>query len=252
MELLQFARVAEAAARQAGLILRNNAAALREVEFLDRNDVKLRADREAEVLIRAMLAKAFPNTPVIGEEQGGDAALLQQDIPFWVVDPLDGTYNFLRGAPQTCVSIGLMRADAPLLGIIYDFSSDTLFSGIVAHGFFINGTAHTPAWANSIDQAALVTGFPAGMDTSRPRMEAFIDTIAPFKKVRMLGTSALANAYVAAGFYDVYYEEAIRLWDVAAGLAMVQAVGGAIRMQPSQTAKPFAFDVWAGCPRFFN
>ncbi|HKJ90067.1 MAG TPA: inositol monophosphatase family protein, partial [Oceanipulchritudo sp.] len=131
-------------------------------------------------------------------------------------------------------------------------NSGTCYSGVVAEGFFINGKPVCPHWETRHDQAALATGFPAGMERSPERMEAFVERIAPFKKVRMVGSAALALAYVAAGIYDVYFEEGIRLWDVAAGLALVQAAGGTIRMQPDRHGKTMAYDVWAGKDAFFG
>lgn len=250
MEWKALLETAETAARDAGGILREGASSLREVEFQDKRDVKLRGDRESEDLIRERLAARW-NFPVYGEEKGGDATLRDRYEPYWVVDPLDGTYNYLRGSALCAVSIGLMRGETPLLGVIYDFNADRCYSGIVADGFRLNGRPVTPHWETRIEQAALATGFPSGMDRSPARMEAFVTRIAPFKKVRMVGSAALALAYVAGGIYDVYYEEAIRLWDVAAGLALVQAAGGTIRMKPSPTGKPMAYDVWAGQAAFF-
>jgi len=250
MQWRELLNTAEAVARETGDILKEGATHLREVEFLDARDVKLRADRESEELIRKRFGEAFPY-PVYGEEKGGDESLTDRYEPYWVVDPLDGTYNYLRGSALCGVSIGLMRGETPILGVIYDFNSGTCYSGVVAEGFFINGEKAQTRWADKLDQAALATGFPSGMDRSPARMEAFIERIAPFKKVRMIGSAALALAYVAAGIYDVYYEESINLWDVAAGLAMIQAAGGVVRMKPSGNGKAMSYDVWAGKEAFF-
>jgi len=240
----------ESVAREAGAILKKGAGGLRDVEFLDAADVKLRADRESESLIRERLAETA-GFPVIGEEKGGDTSLTQRYEPYWVVDPLDGTYNYLRGSEVCAVSIGLMRGETALLGVIHDFHSDTCYSALVTEGLRINGEASPHRWAESVDQAVLVTGMPAGMVRSRERMEAFVERLAPFKKVRMVGSAALAMAYVAAGIFDVYHEESIRLWDIAAGLALVQAAGGTIRMRPSSGGKVLAYDIWAGKEAFF-
>jgi myo-inositol-1(or 4)-monophosphatase len=247
-ELLE---TAETIAREAGGILKEGATHLRNVEFQDQRDVKLRADMDSEELIRQRLEEATC-FPVYGEEQGGDDSLRDRDEPYWVVDPLDGTYNYLRGSNLCAVSIGMMRGLKPVLGVIYDFNSDTCYSGYVDHGMFVNRQQATPNWADDIGQAALATGFPAGMDRGADRMNAFIQRIAPFKKVRMVGSAALALAYVGGGIYDVYYEEAIRLWDVAAGIALIRAAGGDVRITPSPTGKPMAYDVWAGKPEFFG
>jgi myo-inositol-1(or 4)-monophosphatase len=251
MDWPQLLKTAELVAREAGQILQEGASHLRQVEFLDQRDVKLRADVESEELIRKRLVEATA-FPVYGEEMGGDASLVEKNEPYWVVDPLDGTFNYLRGSSLCAVSIGLMRGIEPILGVIYDFNSDICYSGHVDNGFFVNGEKTSPRWAEEIGQAALTTGFPAGMNRSPERMQAFLDRIEPFKKVRMVGTAALAVAFVARGTYDVYYEEAIRLWDVAAGIALVKAAGGDVRMVPSETGKPLAYDVWAGKGAFFS
>ncbi|MCC5842488.1 MAG: hypothetical protein JJT96_20390 [Opitutales bacterium] len=235
---------AEEAARAAGDCLRAGSAELRQIHFRDRADVKLRADLESEALIRSLLAKATP-FPVIGEEQGGDASLTERNELYWVVDPLDGTYNYLRDSPHCCVSIGLLRGETPVGGVIYDFNANTCFRGCVTAGLEIDGRAVQPQWAESLDQAVLQTGFPAAMSKSSAALEDFIRHVQRFKKVRMIGSAALALAYVASGRADVYFEASIRWWDVAAGLALVQAAGGVVRMKPSPSGQPLTYDVWA-------
>ena len=251
MEWTLLRELAENAACEAGARLRTGAARLREVEFEDQRDVKLVADRESEELIRGMLAKESPY-PVYGEEMGGDETLIERYEPYWVIDPLDGTYNYLRGSNVCAVSIGLMRGETPLLGVIYNFNTGTLYSGVVAERMTINGLEPATGWALDMEKAALVTGFPTGMVRSPERMQAFIERIEPYKKIRMIGSAALALAYVAGRIFDVYYEESIRLWDVAAGLALVQAAGGTVRMKRSSSGLPLAYDVWAGKDEFFG
>lgn len=245
MDTQALLELAEKAARAAGERLRNGSETLRTVTFEDRTDVKLQADTESEVLIRELFAEATPDFPVIGEEQGGDADLPRQDRPYWVVDPLDGTFNYLRGMDQCAVSIGLMRGEKPVLGVIHNFNHDLCYAGAPGLGFFLNGKATHFGWAETIGQAALVTGLPNAMDRSEANMVEFVRKMAPYKKVRMVGSAALAVAYVASGQLDVYSEEAIRLWDIAAGLALVEAAGGVTRMRPSATGEFLAYDVWA-------
>lgn len=236
--------VALAAAREAGAILRDEGARLREVTFSDRSDVKLAADTAAERSIRAALTAATPEIPIYGEELGGDADLVAAGALLWIVDPLDGTFNYLRELPLCAVSIGLMRGTEPLLGVIYDFNQDRLYTGC-GDRFEINGEAATPSWAPERAQAALVTGLPAGLDKDPATLAAFAALLSPYKKVRMVGTAALALAFVASGRADVYFEPSIRLWDVAAGLALVKAAGGTLRVEPSANGKTLAYDVWA-------
>lgn len=236
--------LAEKAARVAGDVLVNERKRLSFVDFQDATDVKLAADRESESRIREILGQAS-SYPIYGEEEGGDPGLTGRYDPYWVVDPLDGTHNYLRGVPNCCVSIGLMRGETPILGVIYDFNRDECFSGIVAEGIWLNGKPIQPQWAANREQASLQTGFPAGMDKNAETLENFIRQVQCYKKVRMIGSAALALAYVACGRFDVYFEASIKLWDVAAGLALIQAAGGVVRMSRSAPEKTLAYDVWA-------
>jgi len=193
--------------------------------MLSAADVKLKADEDAERLVRDILAES--GLPIIGEELGGDAALWESGNEFyWVVDPIDGTYNYLRDQPATCVSIALMRGKEPVIGAIREFAADNTFLGVVDKGVFVNGVTVKPAWATEISQACLMTGFPAAADKSPEALTGFLRDMGRFKKIRMIGSAALAVAYVGVGRADVYYENATNLWDVAAGLALVKAGGG--------------------------
>ena len=243
-ELIALGKLAETAAREAGRILREDKQQLRQVTFSDQRDVKLAADAAAETLIRQRLA-AGSALPVYGEELGGDSGLIDRGELVWVVDPLDGTFNYLRGNPLCAVSIGLMRGEEPLLGVIYDFNQDRLYKGSVAEAFTTNGSTNPIQWAESLSGACLCTGFPVGMSRDADSMARFVALLAPYKKVRMVGTAALALAMVANGQVDAYYETNIRLWDVAAGLALVKAAGGALKITRGNPALPLAYDIWA-------
>jgi myo-inositol-1(or 4)-monophosphatase len=232
--------LATATARAAGSALARRSD--RTVNFESAHDVKMQADVDSEKLIRARLART--KLPVIGEEIGGDASLLGRDELFWAVDPLDGTFNYLRGMPGACVSIGLWRGRKPVLGVVYDFWREELYAGGAGLGFTFNGRKQAPRWAPDVARAVLCTGFPSGMDRGGAAVQGFVEQVQRFKKIRMLGSAALALAYVASGRADAYYEESIKLWDVAAGLALVEAAGGHVRVEPG-AGSPLAFNVWA-------
>ena len=220
--------IAESAARATGAILR--AGADTSVSLNTDRDVKLRADVDSETLIRERLEAT--GLPIIGEELGGDPALFSPEETqlYWVVDPLDGTFNYQRGQPLTCVSIGLMRGIEPVLGVIYNFNADECLSGIVGEGLFVNGKKHVPEWAETLSQACLMTGFPALADKSVEALRPFFEQVAGFKKIRMIGSAALAVAYVASGKAEVYQENNTNLWDIAAGIALVKSAGGFYKM----------------------
>lgn len=228
IDLKKLLEIAEAAARETGAVLR--AGGNRNVALNSATDVKLAADTDSETLIRERLAQT--GLPTFGEEFGGDTSLYDSpDALYWVVDPLDGTFNYQRGQPLTCVSIGLMRGNEPVLGVIYNFNAEEMYSGIVGEGVFLNGEKIVPAWASEISQACLMTGFPALADKSPEALAPFIEEVGQFKKIRMIGTAALAVAYVAVGRADVYNEKGTNLWDVAAGMALVKAAGGFIKIE---------------------
>jgi myo-inositol-1(or 4)-monophosphatase len=206
------------------------------------DDVKMQADVDSEHLVRDMLKST--GIPVIGEELGGDASLYDGDKLYWVVDPLDGTYNYLRRQPSTCVSLGLMRGKEPVLGVIHDFTGKKTTLGVVGEGSYVNGVRITPGWVTDIKDACIMTGFPAAADKSGPAMQLFVEQVGRYKKIRMIGSAALALAYVGEGLADTYYESGTNLWDVAAGLAIIKASGGYFRLVPTGK-RPLNYDLWA-------
>ena len=242
----------ETTARKAGEILAQRANLT--VNSCENHDIKMQADVNSEKYVRAALSSKTP-FPIVGEELGGDERLMESDQPYWVVDPLDGTFNYLRELPLTCVSIALMKGMEPITGAVFDFNRNELFSARADGTLLLNGAPLCPHWADSIDQASLVTGFPTVRDYSETALRDFIAKVQRFKKVRMLGSAALHLCYVACGRMDVYIEEDIRLWDIAAGLALVRAAGAHYRVSPGTKGKPFALKIeaagkkeWLGQP----
>lgn len=248
-ELEQLLAAAVAVAQLAGKNLSEAGAKLRNVRSAIGRDVKLQADVDSEALIRKELATRT-GLPVIGEEEGGDATLLTRKEPFWVVDPLDGTYNYMRGVPTCCVSIALMQGGDFVLGVIHDFNRDETFSGGKGLGMFVNGEKITPAWERVASKATLQTGLTTAQEYDEKTLRAFYLDAQRFKKTRAIGSAATALAWVAAGRCDVYHENSIRLWDIAAGVALIKAGGGDARIRELPGLQ-FSYDVWAGVPELF-
>ena len=228
--------LAENAAREAGAKL-----AARDNSWLgtksdDNRDVKVVADQKSEELIVGVLTggSAFP---VLGEEKGWQG---QSDAGSfnWIVDPLDGSANYAREIPLCCVSIALIRNEKPVLGVIYDFNSGDLYSGIVGQGAWLNGKPMTVSSVRERSKAILVTGLPVRRDFSAEAMADFAKDMSDWQKVRMIGTAALALAYVASGRADCYREENTMFWDVAAGCALVEAAGGNVSISSGDLLKP--------------
>ena len=160
---------------------------------------------------------------ILGEETGSSDTL--EDY-YWVIDPLDGTSNFLRGIPISCVSIALMHKLEPILGVIYDFNHNELYFGHKESKAYINDQEIQVSSLSLKNESTLVTGIPAKTDYSDDEFNQLISTFQSWKKIRMIGSAAMAAVYVAAGKAERYQEKGIFLWDIAAGAAIVNAAGG--------------------------
>ncbi len=203
-------------------------------------DIKTQADVAAQHEIFKVLEDT--GIPILSEEDE-DRSSIDPSGTFWVVDPLDGTFNFSRGLPFCGVSIGLWQAGEPVLGVIEDLGTGDILAGEVASGATLNERPIAVSSINDPAKGALATGFPAGRNYSTDSLQTTLCGIQAFKKVRMLGSAALALAAVACGRVDAYWEENIWLWDVAAGLALVKAAGGDFRT--SRLSDDWNFDVFA-------
>lgn len=189
-------------------------------------DIKTLADVAAQEQILNTLKSS--GIPVLAEE--GDHQPIDSGELVWLVDPLDGTLNFSRGFPIAAVSIALWEKGKPILGVIQDVFSNQVYSGLIGEGAWLDAQSIHVSYIENKEQAILATGFPTGRSYATESLMQFVDSVQKYKKVRMLGSAAMMLAQVAAGRFDAYEEEDIYLWDVAAGLAIVQAAGGEISL----------------------
>ena len=217
-------RVAEAIIREAGALAAEHFAG-RAGLVIDRKgaqDLVSEADRACEELIVAGLARAFPADGFLGEEGGarnpGAAAT-------WVIDPIDGTHNFLTGVPFWCLSIGLVAEGAAVLGVIYHPAADELFSARSGGGAFVNGVSLAVSGETELTRARICVGFSYRRPVD-PHVRAIEALLTAGCEYLRLGSGALGLAYTAAGRFDGYWERHINAWDVAAGLVLVQEAGG--------------------------
>lgn len=213
------------AAQNAGAFLKKARGEVVLVTSAKGRDIKLVLDKESEERIVSLLSKG-ENFPILSEEMG--KVWSSEIFPdyHWIVDPLDGTLNYWKDVPLNCVSIGLWRGSLPILGVVYDFNRDELFTGIVGEGAWFNGLPMQVGEVQLPAKAVISTGFPISTDFSGAAIQQFISFVRDYKKVRLLGTAALSLAYVASGRFDAYFERDIKIWDVAAGIAIVEAAGG--------------------------
>jgi myo-inositol-1(or 4)-monophosphatase len=183
------------------------------------------ADHRAESILRDELAKARPGYGFLGEESGLTAGT--DTTHTWIVDPLDGTTNFLHGIPQFCISIGLERQGTMVAGVIYDPISDELYTAERGKGAFLNDQRLRVAARRDLAEAVFACGLPhrgrGDLALFRSEFEAVQDKVAG---LRRFGSAALDLAWVAAGRVDAYWERDISPWDIAAGLLLVRESGG--------------------------
>ena len=215
--------IAKKAAKDAGILLVKKKSELLNSIFSSNRDIKLKADIESEKFI-----KEYLNTnsvyPILAEESGKSIKDLGKN--FWVVDPLDGTANYSRNIPICCVSIGLISDLKPVLGVIYDFNNDELYEGSIYTKALLNNNEISVSKVENFCDGVLLTGLPNNTDYSDSALLKMVKDFQNWRKVRMIGSAAMASAYVASGRADVYTEKKTYLWDIAAGAAIVNAAGG--------------------------
>jgi myo-inositol-1(or 4)-monophosphatase len=222
LELGAWLEIAKSAALKGGKYLLKNQGKELKILLNQGRDIKLQLDTDTEQLIKNSLSSQSAFS-ILGEETG-----FSDDVGefYWVVDPLDGTSNFLRDIPISCVSIALMQNKTPILGVIYDFNHDDLYYGHLESKAFVNQMEIAVSNYAKKSESTLVTGIPAKTNYSDNEFKQMIADFQQWKKVRMIGSAAMASIYVAAGKADTYKENGIFLWDIAAGAAIVNAAGG--------------------------
>jgi myo-inositol-1(or 4)-monophosphatase len=215
--------LAKMAAMHAGNILLNDKININKILSSSKKDIKLQADLSAEKAIKDII-ESKSHYPILAEESG----LSSKSIPniFWVVDPLDGTANYSRDIPLCCVSIALISSFQPVLGVIYDFNNNDLYEGSVETKALCNNQEISVSKVNSFYDGVLLTGLPNNTDYSDGSLLKMVKDFQNWKKVRMIGSAAMAAVYVASAKADLYSEKKTYLWDIAAGAAIVNAAGG--------------------------
>ena len=202
----------------------------REVENLQvsvkgAGDFVSRADREAERLIKEELRGARPTYGWVGEETGAEQG--EDPTRRWIVDPLDGTTNFLHGLPHWAVSIALEHKGEIVAAVVFDAAKDEMYTAEKGGGAWMNGTRLRVSGRRKMIESIFATGIPFGGSGKLPATLQDFARIAPVSAgIRRFGSAALDLAYVAAGRVDGYWERDIHAWDVAAGILLVKEAGG--------------------------
>ena len=217
------------AARKAGNIISRATRDLDliKVETKRRNDFVTEVDRAAESAIIEELRRAYPDHAILAEESGESKAARMEYC--WIIDPLDGTTNFIHGVPQYCVSIGLKHKDVITQGVVFDPVKNELFTATRGGGAYLNDKRIRVSKCDKLANALIGTGFPFrdGQDLDR-YMSMFKAVTQATVGVRRPGAAALDLAYVAAGRFDGFWEMGLSPWDIAAGSLLIQEAGGLI------------------------
>jgi myo-inositol-1(or 4)-monophosphatase len=222
-DLTAMLETAVEAARCAGALARREYPAERDVTVKGYRDIVTATDEAAERVILDLIAARFPAHTRISEEAGGVGL---DDAYAWVVDPIDGTTNFARRMPNFTISIGLLARGRPLVGVVYDPMRDNLFSAARGRGAHLNGAPIRVSPTDAISDAVVALDW-GHADAVRAQGLAYLNRIAPrCRTLRALGSAALAQAYVAAGWLDAYYNLGLKPWDAAAGMLLVAEAGG--------------------------
>lgn len=222
--------VAIKAARAAGAIINRAALDIESVRVSEKqsNDFVAEVDQAAEKAIIETLLTAYPQHGILAEESGQQHGNADSDF-VWIIDPLDGTTNFIHGFPVYCVSIALSVRGKIEQAVVYDPSRNDLFTATRGRGAFMNDRRIRVSKRIRMADCLLTTGFPFREGQNYEQfMQLFIEMMRCTAGLRRPGSAALDLAYVAAGFSDGFFETGLQPWDVAAGSLLVQEAGGLI------------------------
>jgi myo-inositol-1(or 4)-monophosphatase len=246
--------VAVKAARAAGAIINRASLDIDAVRVSRKavNDFVTEVDQEAEQIIIQTLLEAYPTHGILAEESGRAHGNSKSDYQ-WIIDPLDGTTNFIHGLPIYCVSIALLHKGVPQHAVVYDPTRNDLFNASKGAGAFLNNKRVRVSKRTTMQDSLIGTGFPfrAGDDFDR-YMRMFTEVMKSTAGMRRPGAAALDLAYVAAGYYDGFYEVGLNPWDVAAGSLLVLEAGGLVGNFRGEADYLFQREVVAGTPKVFG
>lgn len=244
------------AARRAAAIINRASFDLGQVQVMtkNQNDFVTEVDRMAEQAIIEVLLSAYPSHAVLGEESGASANLNDETENVWIIDPLDGTTNFIHGFPQYCVSIALQQRGIVTQAVVYDPNRNDLFTATRGGGSFLNNKRLRVTRKDRLADALIGTGF-AGRDKNKEKLEQYLKMFQVMTMnchgLRRPGSAALDLANVAAGRYDGFFEKDLKPWDIAAGALLITEAGGIVADFSGESDYLSKGDIIAASPRIF-
>ncbi|WP_214070776.1 inositol monophosphatase family protein [Mucilaginibacter sp. dw_454] len=226
MQLEQIAKQVIELSKKAGDFIRQERKTFNsdKIEYKGLNDLVSYVDKTAEGIIVAGLEKILPESGFITEEKTSSKIAEQYN---WIIDPLDGTTNFIHGVPVFSVSIALKEYDELVLGVVYEINQDECFYGWKGSPAYLNGKEIKVSQAPKIADSLIATGFPYyNFEKQAQYMDLLTHLMKNCHGIRRLGSAATDLAYTAAGRFDAFYEYNLNSWDVAAGIVIVKQAGG--------------------------
>jgi myo-inositol-1(or 4)-monophosphatase len=245
--------IAIKAARRAGSVI-NRATldgAILDVKSKRAKDFVTQVDKGAEEAAIGVIRAAYPQHAILAEESGENPSAGKTEYR-WIIDPLDGTTNFIHGFPQYCVSIGIEHRGALAHAVVYDPGKNELFTASKGRGAYLNDRRLRVTRCQKLDDALVGTGFPF-KELSRvdPYLRQLRTLMSSCAGVRRAGSAALDLAYVAAGRLDAFWEMGLSPWDMAAGALLIQEAGGLVGDLAGDQGYMRSGDIAAATPKVF-
>lgn len=223
----EYITVCEQAARQGGEVLLSWQNRINPREKAPR-DLVSEADLASQRAIYQCIHDHYPDHDLLGEEDDFDRSAQRTSEFRWIIDPLDGTTNYVHKLPIFSVSIALEHLGVLVAGAIFDPVADECFSAVRGSGAILNGSPISVSCCESMDNALVATGFGPAVSRDSKDLDSFLDVLVECQALRRLGSAALNLAYLAAGRFDAYWAPSVKIWDVAAGVLLVEEAGGTV------------------------
>ncbi len=203
------------------------------------HDIKIAADKESQDLIYSILLDHHPKTRCLGEEGDSENPGDPHAEIEWIVDPIDGTMNMAHNIPHFCISIAAreVKTEKLLLGVIYDPLRNELFTAERGSGTWLNGVRRHVSTRSKLSEAVLAVGFAKSQESIEGALKMYAFYGKEARKLRAMGSAALDLAYVSTGRLDAYIEGGVNLWDIAAGIVLVEEAGGVVDYEAKANGK---------------
>ncbi len=242
------------AARRAAAIINRASFDIEQLRVTEKNhnDFVTEVDRAAEQAIIEVLKTAYPDHAILAEESGPSANLHDENENVWIIDPLDGTTNFIHGFPQYCVSIALQQRGQITQAVVYDPTRNDLFTATKGAGAYLNEKRIRVAKRDKLADALIGTGFPySNFEKLDEYLKMFRIMTQKSAGLRRPGAAALDLAYVAAGRLDGFFEKGLKPWDIAAGSLLITESGGIVGTFEGESNYLDQGDIIAASPKIF-